>query len=786
MIRQFLVLSLVFGVCVHRELIDHAKVRDGDGHTAWQVGGDDCDDADAAVRPGLDEVCGNGKDDDCDGATDDDGQGSSVWFPDRDQDGFATDDPVSACEAPQGHLADLAAGVDCDDTESDVYPGHPEICANGDDDDCDGHFDDEGLGAPLWYPDLDQDGYATNAPVTACSQPGSHRGTLGLEDCDDADASVHPGAAEVWYDAVDQDCDDGDDFDQDGDDFASAQHVSGGGDCNDANAAVHPNATEVCFNGSDDDCDTHVDDTGLGAATWYPDLDQDGYATNNPVQACSQPPKHRSTLGTPVDCDDFNPAVKPGATELWYDGADQDCAGDDDYDRDKDTHRAIGQVGGGTDCDDTRAIVHPGATEVCNNGLDDDCDTTANGCEFLGAYDVNTIASITVAQNSPTLGSFGGRPFFADATGDGALDLVVAGYSNSVWIFKGPLGPNINQGARHAEFRSVSAAAWDSADIGDFNGDGLPDIAIGRRETEEVGIYYGPLVGYFTQSDMDVVISEGTSATTQFGRTVTATPDYDGDGHDELCVGAPVATLNTPAAYHVFDGPFVNGWNVGNRAGRLYGRTSTDGTGDLAVPTAWPGSGTALIVAANGREDYSGAVAVFAPADLSADRSVVAHAVVLGVEVAALEGLSTSVGDFNADGTLDVAMGAPNAGDYQGRVYVVAGPFSSASPKFVTGGYFVASSTEVDGQFGMQVAALDFDGDGHTDLAVGSRLDSYPIRVFYGPLTAGSHVPNDADVRIGGVSHYGMAAGDINSDGRDDLLLWTSSATLKIVFGRGR
>jgi Putative metal-binding motif len=75
-------------------------------------------------------VC-NGIDDNCDGAVDEGVQ--STFYLDADGDGHGTT-PVAACEG-----AGLAAvGGDCDDTSSTVWPGAPEVCGDGVDQDCDG------------------------------------------------------------------------------------------------------------------------------------------------------------------------------------------------------------------------------------------------------------------------------------------------------------------------------------------------------------------------------------------------------------------------------------------------------------------------------------------------------------------------------------------------------------------------------------------------------------------------------------------------------------------------
>ena len=64
-------------------------------------------------------------------------------------------------------------------------------------------------------------------------------------------------------------------------------------------------------------------------------------------------------------------SVSPTATEVWYDGFDQDCSGGSDYDADLDGHES--DAHGGSDCDDTRPLVFPGANEQWYDGVDQDC-----------------------------------------------------------------------------------------------------------------------------------------------------------------------------------------------------------------------------------------------------------------------------------------------------------------------------------------------------------------------------------------------------------------------------
>ena len=80
----------------------------------------------------------------------------------------------------------------------------------------------------------------------------------------------------------------------------------------------------------------------------------------------------------PADCDDANPAIRPGATDVPDDRIDQDCSGADATNLDVD--------GDGSprpqDCNDANPAVRPGAREIAGNAIDENCDTRADA--FLG------------------------------------------------------------------------------------------------------------------------------------------------------------------------------------------------------------------------------------------------------------------------------------------------------------------------------------------------------------------------------------------------------------------
>ncbi|MBL8619522.1 MAG: hypothetical protein JNM72_28175 [Deltaproteobacteria bacterium] len=304
--------------------------RDCAQPTGYADDNTDCDDAVSSTYPGATEVC-DSVDQDCDGLVDNDASDALTTYRDADSDG-AGDPALSRreCSASAGYVT---AGTDCDDTRAYVAPGAAELC-DGLDDDCDG-----ALGA------LEQDN-DSDAFVECLPDAVGWQGALtGFGDCDDAQNTVYPGAEELEYDGVDQDCDGADlcDVDEDGEDATDC----GGLDCDDLNEAISTAATERFYDGVDDNCDPADDN----------DFDGDGYAS--------------ATYGG-TDCDDARDDVYPGAPDAAYDGLITDCDDTDEYDVDGDGFASADF--GGSDCDDANSGAHPEAEELWYDGLDQDCD----------------------------------------------------------------------------------------------------------------------------------------------------------------------------------------------------------------------------------------------------------------------------------------------------------------------------------------------------------------------------------------------------------------------------
>ena len=390
------------GTDAERVCVDVSLCLDFDGDGGGRGPGcpfADCDDSNPLVSAAATERC-NGADDDCDTLVDEGvpevGDLCDTGFSGRCATGRFACEGLLVCEL----VVDLSE----------------ERC-DGEDNDCDGEVDEGALDIVTYFADADGDGHGDpEAPVLGCAPPAG--AVAAGEDCNDRDAAIGPGAAEVAGDEVDQNCDgaelcllDGDNdgvsarpdltivsADSDCSDAGEALAAGPSNDCDDADGAIGPASPELPGNNADEDCN--------GVWACFRDLDGDGYGTTTfdlvGVPCALEPTASligggSYTFGVggdaTFDCDDSRPDVNPGASEqVASPAADENCNGFYGcyFDADDDNFAAAGAAASDTfttgcagsvqaavetgDCDDSRADRSPAVAELCD-GLDNDCDT---------------------------------------------------------------------------------------------------------------------------------------------------------------------------------------------------------------------------------------------------------------------------------------------------------------------------------------------------------------------------------------------------------------------------
>jgi hypothetical protein len=300
--------------------------------------------------------------------------------------------PSDFCEDLDGDTfgrGPACGGTDCDDSNARLNTVSAEVCDNRDND-CDGQSDEQ----------VATNGDSCDTGLLGVCQSGALTCVRGNNNCTPSQT-----AGTESCNGLDDDCDGETDENADSEALTaecysglagtagigicqSGLRICADGTFDACEGEVLPE-TEIC-NGLDDDCDGIVDD-GFTIAVYFRDLDGDGFGdiTDPGLRTCNRPADTATVTG---DCNDSNPDINPGATEIAGDDIDANCDGNElcfaDFDDDgfrTSTSTSVatsncilaGYANAATpagDCDDTRPSVYPGATETVADGRDSDCD----------------------------------------------------------------------------------------------------------------------------------------------------------------------------------------------------------------------------------------------------------------------------------------------------------------------------------------------------------------------------------------------------------------------------
>lgn len=378
-----------------------------------------------------------------------------------------------------------------------------------------------------------------------------------------------------------------------------------------------------------------------------------------------------------------------------------------------------------------------------------------------------------------------------DVNGDGFDDLLIGsagggfyygGATKAYLVFGRPGGVgtiNVGQLAPSDGFVVSGAYGYGGnrlsvSSAGDINGDGFDDIVVGMTNITPGGsafVIYGKAGGF---ANIDVTDPAATTATIRgalngdaLGGSVSSAGDINGDGFDDLIIGAPYAD---------------NGGNGAGQAYVIFGKAAALGTIDVGNMAA----GTGFTI----------------QGDTAGDDA--------GYQV-------KSAGDINGDGYDDIIIGAPfgdDGGDGAGEAYVLfghAGTFANIDlTNIPAGAGFTIIGDRTGDAAGFSVAgAGDVNGDGYDDVVVGAPFAddngnfSGSTFLIYGhggafanldlsnlPTSAGAVLRGGATGDDAGMSVSG--AGDVDRDGFDDIIIGSpysdqraaSSGAAYVIYGR--
>lgn len=468
-------------------------------------------------------------------------------------------------------------------------------------------------------------------------------------------------------------------------------------------------------------------------------------------------------VGPPSEGD--SPSPDSGDSAIPHDTAPQDLDGDG-FDAD-------------IDCDDADATIHPGAEEVYGDGRDQDCDgqdpPSADVIQYSG--DPEDVFGVLLGLR--------------DATGDGVDDFLVSAVdplskAGIRWYLLAggpppPSGPIAD--AALAIFREAAPSEYETtlpAPLGDIDGDGHAGFAIASDPTSRTGVY---LLGADSPAEVqDAPLVLRSDARCEYLGTSVASGDFDGDGQADVFVGASTAGPDAEGGFAWF-GPITSARGCALADVGVSGVTATN-PGHTAVGADLDGDGVDELLLGDPVSGVGGRLSVL---------SLTAAEVPLDDPIGWIAGddpnqgvgqLFTAVPDRNGDGYPELAVVSASEGATRVWNGPVVGEVSIHQPDLevlATEELPLVEELPAPSErlgAGTLAFASWIGGVDHSEDPVYSGNAAVCL---VGPTRGGTIEISECDVLID-PGPWGLDAGDPDADGAPDLLTTGGTASTVYLF----